>query len=42
MKRFYMVAAGVTVAVVLVVLFVPGVSEAIEGRLLGWLATNSR
>lgn len=42
MKRFYMIACGVMIAVVLTVLFVPGVSEAIEGRLLSWLASNSR
>ena len=42
MKRFYLIAGGVTIAAVLVVLFVPGVSEAIEGRVLGWLASNSR
>ena len=38
MKWFYWIGGGVLVAVVLIVLFVPGLAENIEGRLLGWLA----
>ncbi len=38
MKWFYWIGGGVLVAVVLIVLFVPGFAENIEGRLLGWLA----
>ena len=38
MKWFYWIGGGVLVAVVLIVLFVPGLTENIEGRLLGWLA----
>ncbi len=37
MKRFYWIGGGVLVALVLVVLFAPGVGDDIEGRLLGWL-----
>ncbi len=37
MKRVYWLIGGVTVAVVLTVLFVPGLSESIEGTLLGWV-----
>ncbi len=37
-KRFYWIAGGVLVAVVLIVLFVPGVGDNIEGRLLRWMA----
>ncbi len=42
LKRFYLVAGGVLVAVMLTVLFVPGVSEYIEGQVLGWLARSAR
>jgi len=42
MKRFYWIAGGVLFAVVLIVLFAPGVGDNIEGRLLGWLARNAR
>lgn len=42
MKRSYLIAGGVLVVVMLTVLFVPGVAEAIEGWVLGWLATNAR
>ena len=38
LKSSYWIAGGVLVAVVLIVLFVPGVAENIEGRLLRWLA----
>ena len=38
MKWFYWIASGVLVAVVLIVLLVPGVGDNIEGRLLRWLA----
>ena len=38
MKRFYLVVAGVMVAVVLIVLFVPGVRNSIERQVLAWLA----
>jgi hypothetical protein len=37
-KRFYWIAGGVLIAVALTVLFVPGVGESIEGRVLSWLA----
>ena len=37
-KQSYWIAGGVLVAVVLIVLFVPGVAESIEGRLLSFLA----
>ncbi len=38
LKSSYLIAGSVLVAVVLIVLFVPGVAENIEGRLLRWLA----
>ena len=38
MKWFYWIGGGVLVAVVLIVLFVPGLGDTIEGRLLGWMA----
>ncbi len=38
MKWFYWIGGGVLVAVVLIGLFVPGVGENIEGRVLRWLA----
>jgi hypothetical protein len=37
-KRSYWIAGGVLVAVVLIVLFVPGIAETIEGGLLLFLA----
>ena len=37
MNRFFLLVGGVIIAVVLTVLFVPGVSEYIEGRVLTWL-----
>jgi hypothetical protein len=37
-KRFYWIAGGVLVATVLIVLFVPGVGDNIEQRLLVWMA----
>ena len=41
LKRFSLVVLGVMVAVVLIVLFVPGVRGYIEGRVLSWLARLS-
>ena len=41
MKRFSLVVLGVMAAVVLIVLFVPGVSGYIEGQVLSWLARLS-
>ena len=38
MKRLFLFVAGLAIAVTLVVLFVPGVRDAVEGRLLTWLA----
>ena len=38
MKRPLVVIAGLVIAVVLVVLFIPGVQDSIEGYVLGWLA----
>ena len=37
MKQYLLVLGGVTIAVVLIVLFVPGVREYIEGQVLTWL-----
>ncbi len=37
MKRYQWIIGGIMIAVVLIVLFVPGVSEYIEGELLTWL-----
>ena len=37
MNRFHWIMGGVMIAVVLTVLFVPGVGEYIEGAVLGWL-----
>ncbi|HJO10655.1 MAG: hypothetical protein QGG67_00805 [Gammaproteobacteria bacterium] len=42
MKWSYWIAGGVLVAVVLIVLLVPGVGESIERNLLGWLAGLGR
>ena len=42
MKRFYLIGAGVLVAVALIVLFWPGLGDNIEGRLLGWLSRNAQ
>lgn len=39
MKRFYVVVGGVMIAVVLTVLFVPGVRQSIERQVLGWLGS---
>ncbi len=36
-KRLYWIIGGVLIAVALTVLFVPGVGNSIEGRVLGWL-----
>ncbi|MGE4629310.1 MAG: hypothetical protein AAEC86_02575 [Pseudohongiellaceae bacterium] len=38
MKSSYWIAGAVLVTVVLIVLFVPGVGNTIEGSLLRWLA----
>lgn len=38
MKRSYWIAGGVLVAVVLIVILVPGLGESIEGLLLRFLA----
>ena len=42
MKPFYWIIGGVMIAVVLTVLFVPGVREYIEGQVLTLLATWAR
>ncbi len=42
MKWFYGIGGGVLVVVVFAVLFVPGLRENIEGRLLGWLSRNAQ
>ena len=39
LKRFYVVVGGVMIAVVLTVLFVPGVRQSIERQVLGWLGS---
>jgi hypothetical protein len=38
LKRLLLPVAGLVIAVVLVVLFVPGVQDYIEAQVLGWLA----
>jgi hypothetical protein len=38
LKRFLLLVAGLVIAVVVVVLFVPGVQDYIEGHVLTWLA----
>jgi hypothetical protein len=38
LKRFLLLVAGLVIAVMLVVLFVPGVQDYIEGHVLTWLA----
>ena len=38
MKRLYWIVAGLLVLIAITVLFVPGLSDAIEARILGWLA----
>ncbi len=37
-----LLVAGVVVVVMVVVLFVPGVQDYIEGHVLGWLARSAR
>ncbi len=37
-----LLVAGLMIAVMLVVLFVPGVQDSIEGYVLGWLARSAR
>jgi hypothetical protein len=39
LKRLLLAIAGLVIAVMLVVLFVPGVRDYIEGYVLGWLAS---
>ena len=41
MKKLYWIIGGVMIAVVLIVLFVPGVAEYIEGEVLTWLVRLS-
>ena len=38
LKRLLLFVAGLVIAVMLVVLFVPGVQDYIEGHVLSWLA----
>ena len=38
LNRFLLSVAGLVIAVMLVVLFVPGVGDYIEGHVLSWLA----
>ena len=38
LKRLSLFVAGLVIAVMLVVLFVPGVQDYIEGHVLSWLA----
>ena len=38
MKGLYWMVSGLLVLIVIAVLFVPGLSDAIEARILGWLA----
>ena len=38
LKRLLLFVAGLVIAVMLVVLFVPGVQDYIEGHVLTWLA----
>ena len=40
-KRGYWIIGGVIIAVVLIVLFVPGVGNYIESTLLGWLSRTA-
>jgi hypothetical protein len=37
-KRLSWIVGGVVIAVILIVLFVPGVAEYIEGTMLGWIS----
>ena len=37
MNKYQWIIGGITIAVVLIVLFVPGVAEYIERELLSWL-----
>ncbi len=41
-RNYLMLCAGVAAVVVLAVLVVPGVGDAFEGALLGFLATYAR
>ncbi len=38
MKRLYWMVGGIVIGVVLTVVFVPGVGEYIEGRMLGLIS----
>jgi hypothetical protein len=42
LRNYLLLCTGVAAAVALVVLFVPGASEAIEGIVLGFLSRNAR
>ena len=42
MKQLYWIIGGVVIVVMLTVLLVPGVSQYIEGQMLGWLSRNAR
>jgi hypothetical protein len=39
LKRLLLLVVGLVIAVMLVVLFVPGVQASIEGYVLSWLAS---
>lgn len=41
-KNYAILCVAVAVVTALVILFVPGLSESIEGRLLQFLSTNAR
>ncbi len=41
-KQLYWIIGGVVIVVMLTVLLVPGVSQYIEGQMLGWLSRNAR
>jgi hypothetical protein len=41
LKRLPLFVAGLVIAVMLVVLFVPGVQDYIEALVLGWLARSA-
>jgi hypothetical protein len=41
-KTYLVTCAAVTVVVALTILFVPAVSDTVEGAMLGFLATYSR
>jgi len=41
MKKYQWIIGGIMIAVVLIVLFVPGVAEYIEREVLTWLVRSS-